>query len=589
MISLTPEQRRAVEHDGNILLSACPGSGKTRVIIAKLLQLAERVEGSPRSIGCITYTNTAVDEIEDRVKQVGSNTLFERCEIATIHAFCLRFILRPYCWLAPELPREFKILTSEMSLFEHLVRTVEDELGRRIQPRTFDDYASVRMDVNGTPAGAGIDGGIVSAANAIRLWELMRYRGFIDFSMILYYSLQILRNHPFVAQGLSSRFAWLLVDEFQDTTDVQVAILRELNQHFRCGFFLVGDENQSINGFAGARPDLGHDFAIDVQAEENLSLSHNFRCATQIIQPAETLIPRHPPMRSAGNAENYAGSVTYHHVASATEGIVRCFLPLLREQQIPLGRAAILAPWWLHLVPVARNLRSLGIPVFGPGARPYQRKRLYASLAEQLGASAESDGFMHLLGIEKAIFRLISEAMGQTRFDVFSYAGRCTALKLVYAAKQTADEYPNGMEWLKVSSDIVGQVLFRDEWIDMTTAQTLQKSVQEMRTDMTARNVDLDSLQISDLGLFANPENAIKLITLHNSKGREFDAVAIIHANDGNIPHFTARSQEQFDEARRLFYVGITRAKKHLVILSDQSHYRNTPSRYVAESGLPRT
>ncbi|MBO6807874.1 MAG: ATP-dependent helicase [Thalassospira sp.] len=568
------------------MLSACPGSGKTRVIIAILLQLAERVEGSPRSIGCITYTNAAVDEIEDRVKQVGSNTLFERCEIATIHAFCLRFILRPYCWLAPELPPAFKILTSDMSLFGHLVQTVEDEIGRRIQRQTFDDYASIRMDVNGTPAGPGISVGIVSAANAMRFWELMRYRGFIDFSMILYHSLQILQNHPFVAEGLSSRFAWLLVDEFQDTTDVQVAILRELNQHFRCGFFLVGDENQSINGFAGARPDLGKAFAVDVQAEENMALSHNFRCATQIIQPAETLIPRHPPMRSAGNAENYSGSVAYHHVASAKEGIIRSFLPLLREQKIPLGRSAILAPWWRHLVPVARNLRNLGIPVFGPGARPYQRKRLFASLAEQLGASAESEGFMHLLSVEKAIFRLISEAMGQTRFDVFSYAGRCTALKLVYAAKQTADEHPNGMEWLEVSSASVGQILFHDEWIDMTTAQALQNSVQEMRADMTARNVDLDNLQVSDLGLFANPENAIKLITLHNSKGREFDAVAIIHANEGQIPHFAARTRDEFEEASRLFYVGITRAKKHLVVLSDQSDYRNAPSRYVAQSGL---
>ncbi|MBO9508299.1 ATP-dependent helicase [Thalassospira sp. A3_1] len=588
MISLTPEQKRAVEHDGNIILSACPGSGKTRVIIAKLLQLAEQVEGSPRSIACITYTNAAVDEIEERVKQVGSNTLFERCEIATIHAFCLRFILRPYCWLVPELPSKFKILTNEMSLFGHLVQTVEDEIGRRIQPRTVDDYASIRIDVNGEPAGAGIDGGIVSAANAIRFWELMRYRGFIDFSMILYHSLQILQNHPYIAQGLSSRFAWLLVDEFQDTTDVQVAILRELNQHSQCSFFLVGDENQSINGFAGARPDLGHNFAIDIQAEENLALSHNFRCAPQVIQPAETLIPRHPPMQSAGEAENYTGSVVYHQVASAAEGIMRCFLPLLEEHQIPLGRAAILAPWWLHLVPVARHLRNHGIPVFGPGARPYQRKRLYASLAEQLGASAESDDFMHLLGVEKAIFRLVSEAMGQTRFDVFSYAGRCTALKLVYAAKQTADQYPNGMDWLEASADIVGQILSKDEWIDATTAQMLKNSVQEMWSDMTARNIDIENLQISDLGLFANPENAIKLITLHHSKGREFDAVAIIHANDGHIPHFTARNQAQFDEARRLFYVGITRAKKHLVVLSDQSDPRNKPSPYVAQSGLKR-
>tara|TARA_R110000782_G_scaffold269707_2_gene368342 strand:+ start:4019 stop:4348 length:330 start_codon:yes stop_codon:yes gene_type:complete len=107
-----------------------------------------------------------------------------------------------------------------------------------------------------------------------------------------------------------------------------------------------------------------------------------------------------------------------------------------------------------------------------------------------------------------------------------------------------------------------------------------------MMSDMRNRNVDVDNLEISDLGLFANPDNAIKLLTLHNSKGREFDAVAIIHANEGQIPHFTARTQMEFDEARRLFYVGVTRARKHLLVVSDQLDHRNRPTRFIAEAGL---
>ena len=83
---------------------------------------------------------------------------------------------------------------------------------------------------------------------------------------------------------------------------------------------------------------------------------------------------------------------------------------------------------------------------------------------------------------------------------------------------------------------------------------------------MRNRNVDVDNLEISDLGLFANPDNAIKLLTLHNSKGREFDAVAIIHANEGQIPHFTART--------------------HLLVVSDQLDHRNRPTRFIAEAGL---
>ncbi|MEQ8739330.1 MAG: ATP-dependent helicase [Rhodospirillales bacterium] len=586
MISLTPDQRRAVDCEENIQLSACPGSGKTRVIIAKLLQLAETVEGTPRSIGCITYTNAAVDEIESRIKKAGTNALFERCEIATIHAFCLQFILRPYRWLVPEVPPGFKILTREMRAFERLVRAVEDEIGRPVQFRTFEDYASIRMALDGSPAGTGIEGGIVTDASARRYWDLVRQAGYIDFSMILYYSHAILSAHDFIAEGLSSRFSWLLVDEFQDTTDIQIEILKLLNARLHTQFFLVGDEHQSINAFAGARPDLARAFSEEIGARQEIAISGNFRSGPHIITSAQTLITRNPAMYSAGQAEQYTGAIQYEHVASPVNAITDHFLPLLEGNAVSPGKTAILAPWWQHLVPVARALRDFGVPVFGPGARPYQRSRLFAVLAEQLGACVDTETLLHLPGVEKAIFRVINEAMGFSRFDVFSYSGRCTALKLVYAARAIAQEHPGGAAWLEASAQASADILLADEWIDSVTAETLTGSVQEMMSDMRNRNVDVDNLEISDLGLFANPDNAIKLLTLHNSKGREFDAVAIIHANEGQIPHFTARTQMEFDEARRLFYVGVTRARKHLLVVSDQLDHRNRPTRFIAEAGL---
>lgn len=586
MISLTPDQKRAVDCEENIQLSACPGSGKTRVIIAKLLRLAEAVEGTPRSIACITYTNAAVDEIESRIKQIGTNALFERCEISTIHAFCLEFMLRPYRWLVPAVPPAFKILTREMNAFERIVRAVEDEIGRVIEFRTFDDYASIRMTLDGSPAGSGLEGGIVTDASARRYWDLMHQAGYIDFSMILYYSHALLNAYDFIAEGLSSRFSWLLVDEFQDTTDVQIEILKLLNARLHTQFFLVGDEHQSINAFAGARPDLARAFSEEINARQDIAISGNFRSGQHIITPAQTLITRNPAMYSAGHAEHYTGTIQHQHAVSPVNAVTDHFLPLLEENGIAAGNAAVLAPWWQHLVPVARALRGFGVPVFGPGARPYQRSRLFAVLAEQLGACVEMETLLYLPGVERAIFRVINEAMGLSRFNVFSYLGRCTALKLVYVAKAIAQENPGGAAWLEASAQACADILLTDEWIDRPTAEALTGSVHEMMNDMRNRNVDVDNLEIADLGLFANPDNAIKLLTLHNSKGREFDAIAIINANEGHLPHFTARTQSEFDEARRLFYVGITRARKHLLIVSDQSHHRNRPTRFIAGTGL---
>lgn len=586
MIPLTPEQKIAVDSTANVSLNACPGSGKTRVILAKLLKLAESVEDTPRSIACITYTNAAVDEIEERLRQLSTGKLTERVEVSTIHSFCLNFILRPYQWLLPEIPKSFKILSPQSREFVSIVETVEDEFNRPMEHRTLDDYASLRRNVDGNPEGSGIVGGVVTIESANRYWNLLISKGYLDFSLILYFSFKILNENVFVARGISSRFKWLLVDEYQDTTDVQIEILKSLADIDESSFFLVGDPNQSIQGFAGARLDLGNQFATQVNAAIDLSLTGNFRSSTNIVEAAEKIIAREPEMVAVGANRDHPSVPTYEHCNSAADAIVSHFLPLLEEHQIAIGNAAILAPWWQHLIPIACNLRSRGIPVFGPGARPYKKSRLYAVLAEQLGACAETDLLIGLPGVEKAIFRLVSEVSGVSRFDIFSYKGRLTSLSLVYSAREISRTTQSGVEWLRLSSVEASEILVSQGWLPESARTLLPESVEDMLGDMEANQINLDALQISDLGLFANPENALKLITLHHSKGREFEAVAIVNLNDGQIPHFLSRTTEEIEESRRLFYVGTSRAKKVLFLSSDSSNPRNQPSRFLGESGF---
>lgn len=586
MISLTDEQRLAVRHQGNATLNACPGSGKTRVILAKLLHLAEHVVETPRSIACITYTNTAVDEIEERLKRFGDQRLLSRCEIATIHAFCLEFVLRPYAWLVPEVPRNFSILTQQMGAFEQIVEVVEDELNRSIVRTTFDDYGSLRIDTDGSPTGNGIEAGVVTEASARRYWEVCRNRGFLDFSTVLYYSLVILREFPFVGVGLASRFKWVLIDEFQDTTDVQLEILRQIEMHNRTGFFLVGDENQSIQSFAGARPDLAEAFTTDIEARRDLGLSGNFRSSQQIVDLAESCISRTPAMVAIGENASWADSPIHVHTATAIEAITDHFLPSLEEHQIPLGKAAILAPWWQHLIPIARRLRGFDVPVFGPGARPYKRSRLFAVLAEQLGACSEANHFLGVPGVERGVFHLISEATGASRYDVFSYDGRRTVIRLIYEARRLSELGHGGVQWLTDVAASSTDILIDDGWLPQHAHSLLTNSVADMVSDMERQNVDVANLEVSDLGLFANPDDAIKLLTLHRAKGREFEAVALVHMNEGQLPHFSASTVEEFDEGRRLFYVGLTRAKRHLMVASNDSRFNNPPSRYIGECNL---
>jgi DNA helicase-2/ATP-dependent DNA helicase PcrA len=104
---------------------------------------------------------------------------------------------------------------------------------------------------------------------------------------------------------------------------------------------------------------------------------------------------------------------------------------------------------------------------------------------------------------------------------------------------------------------------------------------EEMKEDMRRNKVDLDNLTIDDLGIYARPDAALKLSTLHNAKGREYQAVAIIDLHEGRIPHYLARTDEEIAEAKRLFYVGITRAKRFLLYVTDDSGMRSGPSRFL--------
>ncbi|WP_245505374.1 3'-5' exonuclease [Rhizobium leguminosarum] len=169
---------------------------------------------------------------------------------------------------------------------------------------------------------------------------------------------------------------------------------------------------------------------------------------------------------------------------------------------------------------------------------------------------------------------------------MFSYQGRRVALGLIYLARALAEKHPGGGVWLRAIAREAGDYLEHEEWLPGSAKQPLIDSAEEMLSDMKASEVDLANLLISDMGLFANPEQALKLMTLHNSKGREFDGVALICMNNGSIPHFSTSTQEAYDESRRLFYVGLTRAKRILLVASDQSHWRNKPTTFIAEAGL---
>lgn len=572
---LTGAQREAVASPGNVLLTACPGSGKTRAIIAKILRCVPEVRETARRIACITYTNAAVHEIEHRLRMYGVCGDEDLCEVSTIHSFCLNHVLRHFYWRLPEYESEPKVLPSDSERYGELVDELRHEHGLPAESR--EAFTLLNREPDGKP----LVGNGLTAEIAIEFWGRLQAEGAIDYPNIVYFSYYLLREYPSIAQGLACKFPWILVDEFQDTSALQVEILSLIAAQAKSHFFLVGDPHQSIFGFSNARPELMYSFAKSIQAEQSIALLENFRSSKAIVEHAERLCPRKPPMTAAGEHVEFPHYPTYVHAPKAFQAITEEFLPLLEKHDIQQGSAAILAPSWFKLMPLGRGLREYGIPVVGPGARPYRRSRLIAPLAESICGYIERPSPHLILVIEKNLYFLVSEITGRQQFHIFTYSGRVLVCRLLSIARELRAENIGGVEWLRKAAERFAVELVRENYLPSVSSTLLSESVREMEEDMVRNRVDVANLTIEELGLFACPDTSLKLLTMHSSKGREFDAVALVDLHEGGIPSRHATTSAAIAEQRRLLYVAATRARKILLYVTDTERHWHRPSRFL--------
>ncbi len=454
----------------------------------------------------------------------------------------------------------------------------------QLRQADYEAFESLSVDAAGRVVGMAAENTPVTRA-APYFWARCLELGYIDFGTIIYGSFRLLRDHPRIARSLSAKFAWILVDEFQDTTELQIELLKLVHAAGLSKFFLVGDLAQSIYSFTGARPELVKPFGVHIGARLDLSLSHNFRSSKRIVAHAERLFPRNPAMTADGRFKADPLDPILVRGTTTFEAITEHFLPKLEELEIGLGDATILAKDWASLINLSRQLRDFAVPVVGPGARPYKRSRLFASLAEQLcGAVVElmPDTMRQL---ERALFHTVQDITGHGRLDLFSHDGRVVIIQLLHAAERLAQK-GGAVNWLDGMSKAAGGILLDAGLIDREQSGMFYASVQEMKADMRRQNTDMANLTIEDLGLFASPTKALRLSTIHFAKGREYRAVALIGLRQGSFPHYYAKTPAQILAEKRLFYVGVTRAERLLMYVSERDHWGNPPSPFLGAQGL---
>lgn len=580
-IKLTSAQREAVRYKENLSLVSCPGSGKTRTIVAKLLNCLNEVTESTRLIGCITYTNAAVDEIVRRVsKSIGRDALEDNFDIGTIHSFCLSNIFRPYHWKLTNFEYGFTILPPEDETYHQLVNDLISKYS--LDNQAFDDFGLLNR-VTKLPYR-------IPQQAATDFWNYLDSHSFVDFNGIIYYSSLIIKQFPFISSGLASKFAWILVDEFQDTSEYQVDILKAIASFGRTKFFIVGDPYQSIMSFAGGRPDLMDEFTREVGSRSDLRLSGNFRSSQIIINYAERLLPRKPAMQSFSEDKYLGLKPRWIHTSDVFDEIEEQFIPALQQNNINIGKCAILAPNIFQFFPLSPRLRNAGIPIIGPGARPYKRSNhLIAPLAEEVCSYTETMDTQMVKVIRRRLSELIINLEGKINQTFFSYQGDIAILEIIIIAKKLKSESDSALSFLENFSSEVENILAKRSFVSESNRKLISNSgfeiVEDIKKNHKKRNFDISNLSVADLGLFGYRSESLRLLTMHKAKGREFEGVLIINAQDGLIPYKDppAGSDEE-EEARRLFYVAITRAKKFLMIITNSSDWRNPyPSRFLYE------
>ncbi len=556
MIDLNNEQKKAVENYGNVLVSAPPGSGKTRTLIArakyKLNQIPQK-----KSLALITYTNAAADEMSSRIDSDNDGKLY----IGTIHRFCLEFILRPFSWIY-DWDKPKVISFDEKKDFLNGLKKCGIKLG-------IDELNTIKKDLSGK-LDLTVDWNSEHSIKDVAkdYYNYLSRKKMIDFNEILYRSYKIISENDFVCRSLSNKFYEILIDEFQDTNHFQYKIFELINVKKNCTFFMVGDLNQAIMRFAGAMDikfsNVKKDFNLTI-----VQLIKAYRSTTNIVDTYSSLFDNHPTIENCSDYKDLNYDVD---MFNCSDVCVRCFhdctnnidiiieiIDKLFQLGIEESNIAILSPWWTDCIKLSKHLRN-SYNLVGLGALPHKTKDIRSTtsfnLIKSLSRFYKKSSIRNLRIIKKNIELHMLE--NNISFDSETKMNKITN-RLLSDFLINEDEYLiTGLENVKLSFDKYFN-------FSHNTINEIIKRLDEKNAEQWTFKKYLNVL--SGVGGIINQ-------TVHASKGLEFDAVILNRIDEGRVPYGFPPGTENIKDGKNLFYVGLSRPKKYLAIIHNSNKSR---------------
>ena len=628
---LNPEQRQAVESDAqHLLVLAGAGSGKTRVLTHRIAWLIAAGLASPYSVLAVTFTNKAAREMRGRVEELlegPANHLW----IGTFHGLAHR-LLKAHSRLA-ELPDNFQVMDSDdqVRLIKRLLAdmNIQDD---RIQPKQVQWFINGQKDEGRRARYVQTHGDWFEETLRdiyIEYETVCQRSGLVDFGELLLRAHELWLNNPELLAHYQQRFTHLLVDEFQDINTIQYAWLRVLAGE-RLSLTIVGDDDQSIYGWRGAKVETIQTFGHDYPGTQVVRLEQNYRSTSTILDAANAVIARNPA-RLGKNlwTEGERGDPIRLYAAFNEQDEARYIadeINRLIEGGTNADEVALLYRSNAQSRVLEEALIHSQIPyrIYG-GQRFYERMEIRNSVAYlRLILNRQDDA-----AIER-IINVPTRGIGNKTIETLRTIARDQGCSLWQSAlfaienKVLAKRATNALEdFMLLISDLEGLVQEKEELGEMVKivneasgliehhekekgekGRARVENLQELVTaaqsfagdDEAATPIEMLAQFLGEASLDAGDrqadefEESVNLMTLHSAKGLEFDHVYLVGLEEGLFPHKMSMDEASgLQEERRLAYVGITRARRELTLTYAESRRLygseqfNSVSRFVKE------
>jgi DNA helicase-2/ATP-dependent DNA helicase PcrA len=556
-------QWAAYESRSHCVVLAGPGSGKTKVLTIKMARMLAEDVRPPRGIACITFNNQCVKELKKRLGKLGIDG-GARVFIGTVHSFCLREIVMPYAKLAGlKLPYPLTVApkSEQDRLFETAVKSVIGDENPQSFKTQFEEFRRTVLDRT-SPEWKGNDR---YAALVTKYEQLLFKAGKIDFDGMALTGLTLIKNCAWVRKALLAKYPILVVDEYQDLGVPLHQIVLHLCFDAGMRLFAVGDPDQSIYGFTGARPELMKELAKRDDVED-IQLRLNYRCGKTIIVASTTALAE---TRDFESAEDHKGVVQGYECQDGFDEqvalAVRQIVPeaLKRRKGRKLGDIGILYLNQYNGGTISQAVEAAGIQYvrFDHG-NPYQRTPVITWLEECATWCAG--------GWKSGEPRLSALLQNWMRFNPSlvkdSEIAECRR-KLVRFMFATRSPDAPLLEWLNQfdKNGLFGNIEAEPTMAD--EAEALQELQEACKTGKP-----LAKYTVANFGGQRGSPERLNLTTIHSAKGLEYDVVIMPGLEQGLIPDFRAvrdavRDPDRLKEERRKYYVAMTRARHEVHLL----------------------